>query len=111
MKTSLWFGSWWLIALAPRYLPFHVIVQDPLFVDCHIRFGNSLVAQKLKHLPAMWETWVQSLGWEDSPGEGDGNPFILKIFIFKSIHFKNVAFCVKVIDFSHRLIHMMSNGY
>ena len=25
----------------------------------------SLVAQTLKHLPAMWETWVQSLGWED----------------------------------------------
>ena len=26
---------------------------------------SSLVAQRLKHLPAMWETWVQSLGWED----------------------------------------------
>ena len=25
-----------------------------------------LVAQRLKHLPAMWETWVQSLGQEDS---------------------------------------------
>ena len=24
----------------------------------------SLVAQRVKHLPAMWETWVQSLGWE-----------------------------------------------
>ena len=23
-----------------------------------------LVAQRVKHLPAMWETWVQSLGWE-----------------------------------------------
>ena len=23
------------------------------------------VAQRLKHLPAMWETWVHSLGWED----------------------------------------------
>ena len=22
----------------------------------------------------MWETWVQSLGQEDSPGEGNGNP-------------------------------------
>ena len=27
--------------------------------------GDSLVAQTVKHLPAMWETWVQSLGWED----------------------------------------------
>ena len=25
----------------------------------------SLVAQTVKHLPAMWETWVQSLVWED----------------------------------------------
>ena len=25
----------------------------------------SLVAQMVKNLPAMWETWVQSLGWED----------------------------------------------
>ena len=24
-----------------------------------------LVAQRLKHLPAMWETWVLSLGQED----------------------------------------------
>ena len=34
----------------------------------------SLVAQRLKRLPTMWETWVLSLGWEDSPGEGNGNP-------------------------------------
>ena len=25
----------------------------------------SLVVQRLKRLPAMWETWVRSLGWED----------------------------------------------
>ena len=24
----------------------------------------------------MWETWVQSLGQEDSPGEGNGNPLL-----------------------------------
>ena len=34
----------------------------------------SLVAQAVKNPPAMWETWVRSLGWEDSPGEGRGNP-------------------------------------
>ena len=27
--------------------------------------GASLVAQMVKRLPAMWETQVQSLGWED----------------------------------------------
>ena len=25
----------------------------------------SLMAQMVKNLPAMWETWVLSLGWED----------------------------------------------
>ena len=25
----------------------------------------SLVAQMVKNPPAMWETWVQSLGWKD----------------------------------------------
>ena len=34
----------------------------------------SLVTQMVKDLPAMWETWVQSLGWEDSPGERNGYP-------------------------------------
>ena len=24
-----------------------------------------LVAQTVKNFPAVWETWVQSLGWED----------------------------------------------
>ena len=28
-------------------------------------FFASLVAQMVKHLPAMWETQIQSLGWED----------------------------------------------
>ena len=31
----------------------------------HLLLGASLVAQRLKHLPGMWETWVRSLGWED----------------------------------------------
>ena len=30
----------------------------------------SLVAQLLKNPAAMWETWVQSLGWEDPPEKG-----------------------------------------
>ena len=33
-------------------------------------YWASLVAQRLKHLPAMWETWVRSLGWEDPLEEG-----------------------------------------
>ena len=30
----------------------------------------SLVVQTVKNLPAMWETWVQSLSWEDPLQEG-----------------------------------------
>ena len=30
----------------------------------------SLVAQLVKKPPAMWETWVQSLGWEDPLEKG-----------------------------------------
>ena len=30
----------------------------------------SLVAQKVKNLPAMWETWVLSLSWEDPLEKG-----------------------------------------
>ena len=34
----------------------------------------SLVGQLVKNPPAMRETWVQSLSWEDSPGEGNRYP-------------------------------------
>ena len=30
----------------------------------------SLVAQLVKNLPAIWETWVQFLGWEDPLKKG-----------------------------------------
>ena len=30
----------------------------------------SLVSQLVKNLPAMWETWVRSLGWEDPLEKG-----------------------------------------
>ena len=35
---------------------------------------SKMVAQMVRNLPAMWEIWVQSLGWEDSPGEGKVYP-------------------------------------
>ena len=39
---------------------------SPLFLSV----GASLVAQTVKNLPAMQETWVRSLGWEDPLEEG-----------------------------------------
>ena len=35
---------------------------------------TSLVAQRVKHLPAMQETWVRSPGWEDALEKDNGNP-------------------------------------
>ena len=42
----------------------------PLSFPIYLRHVNNtvwetLVAQRLKHLPEMRETWVRSLGWED----------------------------------------------
>ena len=33
-------------------------------------FWASLVVQLVKNLPAMWKTWVRSLGWEDPQEKG-----------------------------------------
>ena len=41
-----------------------------LFTTQYTSFWASLVAQLVKNLPVMWETWVQSLGWEDPLKKG-----------------------------------------
>ena len=33
-------------------------------------YGASLVAQMVKKLPTVWQTWVRSLGWEDPLEKG-----------------------------------------
>ena len=45
------------------------------FLICYLGWSwASLVAQRLKRLPGMQESWVRSLGSGRSPGEGNGNP-------------------------------------
>ena len=39
-------------------------------IDGSMNTWASLVAQMVKNLPAMWETWVRPLGWEDPLEEG-----------------------------------------
>ena len=39
-----------------------------------LNLGTSMVAQLVKNMPAMQETWVQSLDWEDFPGAGKAYP-------------------------------------
>ena len=35
------------------------------FIYCYFLLLTSLVAQTVKCLPTIWETWVQSLGWDN----------------------------------------------
>ena len=41
--------------------------------------GASLVAQLVKNLPPMQETWVQSLGWEDPLEKGKATHFSILV--------------------------------
>ena len=52
-------------ALQADFLP--LSQGSPNYVKVHLctLHGASLVAQKVKHLPTMQETWVRSLGRED----------------------------------------------
>ena len=49
--------------LTNKHIYIHTHTHTLLLTACLI-FGASLVAQMVKRLHAMWETWVQSLGWE-----------------------------------------------
>ena len=41
-----------------------LVIEKNIYVAV-ICFMNLLAAHRLKHLPAKWESWVRSLGWED----------------------------------------------
>ena len=44
-------------------------------------YGASLLAQLVKNPPAMWETWVLSLGWEDSLEKGSSRTDWFDLFV------------------------------
>ena len=45
-------------------------VSHAVHADTLPLYGASLVVQMVKNPPAMWETWVLSLGWEDPLEKG-----------------------------------------
>ena len=47
-----------------------MLAKSGLIVARLPSFLASLVAQTVKNLPAMWESWVQTLGWEDPLEKG-----------------------------------------
>ena len=56
-----------MAAAAAKSLQWCLTLCDPIDgSQCGISIQRaSLVAQRVKRLPAMWETHVRSLGWED----------------------------------------------
>ena len=49
---------------------YSIFLLATCFIHGSVQIWASLVAQTIKNLPAMWETWVQSVGWEDPLEEG-----------------------------------------
>ena len=68
--------SLWILNICLQYMK--VILQILLCIISIPQVGYmgkkciraSLMAQMVKNLPAMWETWVWPLGWEDPQEEG-----------------------------------------
>ena len=55
------------------------IYLSTIYVYCVLKTSSvllwvSLVLQLVKNLPAVWETWVQSLSWEDLLEKGKATP-------------------------------------
>ena len=66
-KYSMWKASWhFLDELLWTLLEPHFVITLCLIINMlmHLLWA-SLMAQLVKNSPAIWETWVQYLGWED----------------------------------------------
>ena len=57
----------------PQIFPVCVLLRNPHLICCSLKTTTlnflvaSLMTQTVKNLPAIGETWVLSLGWEDPP--------------------------------------------
>ena len=54
----------------PIALTRQTFVRKVMSLLCNTLSRAALVAQLVKNLSAMWETWVRSLGWEDPLEKG-----------------------------------------
>ena len=71
------FSAMWLYEKIPKSLQEVYVFSQPLPLFLPVGFENhyalcwaSLMPQLVNNPPAMWETWVQSLGWEDPRENG-----------------------------------------
>ena len=56
------------ISLCTCFYASRPLIRTPAMLN--LKPTPILVVQMVKNLPTMWETWVQSLGWEDPPEKG-----------------------------------------
>ena len=78
-KQPVWQGEWWVLNPLLYLGMWGLHAASEISCGHHhfqlqiidlTRLGASLVAQLVKKPPAMRETWVPSLGWEDPLEEG-----------------------------------------
>ena len=62
-------------------------------------FGFSIVAQVAKNPPAMWETWIQSRGWDNPLEKGKVTP----VFWPREFHGLYRSWGCKELDMAERL--------
>ena len=68
------------------------LIRSHLFGWCFLAMRSSLVVQMVKYLPAMWETQVRSLGWEDPlEKEMETHSSTLALEIPWTFHWRNLV--------------------
>ena len=75
--SVLWHSAFFMVQLLPAYMAtgktnfdYADFVGKVMSLLFNMLSRASLVAQLVKNPPAVRETWVQSLGWEDPPEKG-----------------------------------------
>ena len=94
-----WYNSWNITKRARSFQRENIFKEEKIIQTFHLQTGSLMTVKRhlcatqktgeqslpfslnailagsaVKNLPGMQETQVQSLGWEDSLGEGNGNP-------------------------------------
>ena len=64
-------GAWWATVYGVTKSQTQLNEQDTIiYGNSRGHYWSSFVSQKVKNLPAVQESWVRSLGWEDPLEKG-----------------------------------------
>ena len=84
-KTGLRCGWWWFISLVPGSLPFHIIVQYPLFIARHNLFSLRLSREshaEVRSRRFLCLTYVEPRHQSDEHNQAGANDFQCLSWIF-----------------------------